>query len=80
MVLRYAEVLPLVDGKTRYVYPLRSDDAVRFDEFALSVDLGPNASELSVATSLDARVEENGRKVTMRRGGYVPRAASSSWR
>src|SRR5262249_414974 len=57
-----------------YVYPLRSDDPVRFDEFALSVDVGQKEEqEVDLASSLDARVE-GGRTVTMRRSGYVPRA------
>jgi Ca-activated chloride channel homolog len=73
VVLRYIEMLPSVEGKTRYVYPLRSDDPVRFDEFALSVDVGPT-KEVEVASSLDARVENGGRIVSMRRSGYVPRA------
>ncbi|MBK6690646.1 MAG: hypothetical protein IPG50_00310 [Myxococcales bacterium] len=73
VVLRYTELLGNVDGKTRYVYPLRSEDPVRFDEFSLSVDLGPTEG-VQVATALDARVEEGGRRVTMRRSGYVPRA------
>lgn len=74
VVLRYAQVLPLVEGKIRYVYPLRSDDPVRFDEFALQVDTGASKNDADLATSLDATVEDNGRKVTMRRSGYVPRA------
>jgi Ca-activated chloride channel family protein len=81
VVLRYVEMLPVVEGKTRYVYPLRSDDPVRFDEFALSVDVGAPSlkgvdpeQEIDLATSLDARVEAGGRTVSMRRSGYVPRA------
>ncbi|MBS2017000.1 MAG: hypothetical protein JST00_29200 [Deltaproteobacteria bacterium] len=74
VVLRYLEMLPMVEGKTRYVYPLRSDDPVRFDEFALSVDVGANPGEVDLASSLDARVETGGRLVSMRRSGYVPRA------
>lgn len=74
VVLRYIEMLPTVEGKTRYVYPLRSDDPVRFDELSLSVDLGTKGSELKTSTSLDARLEGDGRFVTMRRSGYVPRA------
>lgn len=74
VVLRYVEMLPSVEGKTRYVYPLRSDDPVRFDEFALSVDVGGTEGEVDVATSLDARFERGGRLVSMRRSGYVPRA------
>ncbi|WP_394826824.1 VIT domain-containing protein [Pendulispora albinea] len=74
IVLRYVEMLPSIEGKTRYVYPLRSDDPVRFDEFALSVDIGRAASEVEVASSLDARVEEGGSVIGMRRSGYTPRA------
>ncbi|HEY8073634.1 MAG TPA: VIT and VWA domain-containing protein, partial [Labilithrix sp.] len=75
IVLRYLEMLPNVEGKTRYVYPLRSDDSVRFDEFALAVDVGASGDgDLDVASSLDARVENGGRSITMRRSGYVPRA------
>lgn len=73
VVLRYSEMLPNVEGKTRYVYPLRSDDPVRFDEFALSVDVGGTEADFDLATSLDARVE-GGRTVSMRRSGFVPRA------
>ena len=74
VVLRYIEMLPMVEGKTRYVYPLRSDDPVRFDEFALSVDVGGTDQDVDVASSLDARVEPGGRTVSMRRSGYIPRA------
>jgi len=74
VVLRYVEMLPTVEGKTRYVYPLRSDDPVRFDELSLSVDLGAKGSDFETSTSLDARLENGGRLVTMRRSGYVPRA------
>lgn len=74
VVLRYMELLPQVDGKLRYVYPLRSDDPVRFDEFSLAVDLGEAGAQMKLATSLDATVEQSGRLVTMRRSGYVPRS------
>ncbi len=74
VVLRYIELLPTVEGKVRYVYPMRSEDPSRFDEFSLSVDLGENGPKMSVATSLDARIESGGRAVSMRRSGYVPRA------
>ena len=74
VVLRYVELLSSVEGKTRYVYPLRSEDPVRFDEFALSIDLGTGGPELEVATSLDATLEQGSRLVTMRRSGYVPQA------
>ncbi len=74
VVLRYLELLPAAFGKTRYVYPLRGGEPVRFDEFALSVDVGSNGDEVEVASSLDARIEGNGQRVSMRRSGYVPRA------
>jgi len=74
VVLRYIELLPTVEGKTRYVYPLRSPDPVRFDEFSLSADLGAPSAERAVATSLDATIDKQGRLVSMRRSGYVPRA------
>jgi Ca-activated chloride channel family protein len=74
VVLRYIELLPQIEGKVRYVYPLRSEDPVRFDEFALSVDLGAQGPGLHVATSLDATVEQSGSLVSMRRSGYVPQA------
>lgn len=75
IVLRYTEMLPIVEGKSRYVYPLRSDDPIRFDELALSVDVGGNdLQDLDLATSLDARIEGTGRVVSMRRSGYTPQA------
>ena len=73
VVLRYSEMLPSVEGKTRYVYPLRSDDPVRFDEFSLNVDVG-DPKDVEVASSLDATVEPGGHAVSMRRSGYVPQA------
>jgi hypothetical protein len=72
VVLRYSQLLPVVEGKVRYVYPLRSADPVRFDEFALSVDLGDEGPKSRVATSLDATIEPGAALVTMRRSGYVP--------
>jgi len=74
VVLRYTQLLPTVEGKLRYVYPLRSADPVRFDEFALSVDVGDGGPKARLATSLDATVEPGGKLVTMRRSGYVPQA------
>jgi hypothetical protein len=74
VVLRYLQLLPTVEGKVRYVYPLRSADPVRFDEFALSVDVGDDGPKSRVATSLDATVEPGGKLVTMRRSGFVPQA------
>jgi tetratricopeptide (TPR) repeat protein len=74
VVLRYMEVLPVVEGKLRYVYPMRSTDPVRYDELALSVDLGKAWEGRTVATSLDATFDDATGVVAMRRSGYVPRA------
>jgi len=74
VVLRYIEILPTVEGKTRYVYPLRSTDPIRFDEFSLSADLGGSTPGRLVSTSLDATIDGDGRTISMRRSGYVPRA------
>lgn len=74
VVVRYVELLPMVEGKTRWVYPMRSTDPVRFDELSLTADLGAPSAERTVATSLDATIDKTGRTVSMRRSGFVPRA------
>lgn len=74
VVLRYLERLPVADGVLRYVYPLQSDDPSRIGEFSLSVDLGDAGAGMEIATLADARVEADGRLVTMRRSGFVPQA------
>ncbi|MCC6216828.1 MAG: VWA domain-containing protein [Polyangiaceae bacterium] len=75
VVLRYLELRPAVDGRLSYTYPMGSSrDPVRIGEFSLSVDLGPAGKKAKLATLADARVEEGGTKVTMRRSGYTPRA------
>ncbi len=60
IVLRYSEILPLIEGKQRYVYPLRSDEPVRFDEFSLSVDTGSHERAV-VAGDLAGRHRGAGR-------------------
>jgi len=65
VVLRYMEMLPMVEGKTRYVYPLRFDDPVRFDEFALSVDVSNGDQHVDVVLLFDVCVEQNGCVVSM---------------
>ena len=75
VVLRYLELRPLIDGKLAYVYPMGGTDPVRIGEFSLTVDLGKVGERLKIATLADARVEDGGRRVTMRRSGYTPRAA-----
>jgi len=74
VVLRYVQVNPSSDGKLTYVYPMGQGDPVRIGEFSLRVDLGDAGPKMQIATLADARVEQNGRLVTMRRSGYTPRA------
>jgi Ca-activated chloride channel homolog len=72
VVVSYQELLPSLDGRTQYVYPLGSAGA-RIDELALEVDLGDAGPQLKLATTADARIERGGRIVTLRRSGYTPR-------
>ncbi len=74
VVLRYVSMDPVVDQKLTYVYPMGQGDPVRIGEFSLSVDLGTAGPKMQIATLADARIEGNGRRVTMRRSGYTPRA------
>ncbi|MEO7034846.1 MAG: VIT domain-containing protein [Polyangiaceae bacterium] len=74
VVLRYIELRAIVDGKVEYVYPMGRGQPVRIGEFSLSVDLGDSGSKMKIATLADARVEQGGKLVTMRRSGYTPRA------
>ena len=74
VVLRYIELRATVDGKLDYVYPMGSGQPVRIGEFSLSVDLGDNGTKMKLATLADARIEQGGKLVTMRRSGYTPRA------
>lgn len=74
VVLRYMELLSAQGGKLAYLYPMRSDDAAEIGELSLSVDLGNQGVGTSIATLADAVIEEGGRRVTMRRSGYTPRA------
>ncbi|HMY17124.1 MAG TPA: VIT domain-containing protein, partial [Polyangium sp.] len=74
VVLRYLEVLPSQDGKLEYLYPMRSDEPSRIGEFSLEVDLGQVGPKMRISSLADAVVEERGRRVTMRRSGYLPRA------
>jgi tetratricopeptide (TPR) repeat protein/Mg-chelatase subunit ChlD len=71
VVLSYIELLPTVDGRTHYVYPM-GGASVTIQEFSLEVDLGAEGGKMALATTADARVEEGGRKVSMRRSGYKP--------
>jgi Ca-activated chloride channel homolog len=77
IVVRYQQLLSENEGKLRYTYPLASPagkDAPTIEEFALAVDLGDLVETHGVATLGEARLEEQGRRVTMRRSGYTPRA------
>lgn len=73
VVVRYLELLPLVGGRMRYVYPMQSRHPARVGEFSLSVDLGELGKSMSLTTLADARIEDGGRRVTLRRSGYTPR-------
>ncbi|WP_437710946.1 VIT domain-containing protein [Sorangium sp. So ce448] len=74
VVLRYVELLGAPSGKLAYVYPMRASDPVQIGEFSLSVDLGQAGQGLQIATLADAVIEDGGRRVSMRRSGYEPRA------
>ncbi|MCB9606722.1 MAG: VWA domain-containing protein [Polyangiaceae bacterium] len=74
VVLRYIELKPVVENVIEYVYPMGRGEPVRIGEFSLSVDLGKPGESMKIATLADARVEQNGRKITMRRSGFTPRA------
>ncbi|MEZ4226849.1 MAG: VIT domain-containing protein [Polyangiaceae bacterium] len=74
VVLRYIELRPPVGARLSYVYPMGAGNPVRIGEFSLSVDLGDAGGKMKIATLADARVEAGGRRVTMRRSGYTPRA------
>lgn len=74
VVLRYIQLLPLAGDTLSYLYPLQSDNPVRIGEFSLQVDLGEAGTRMQLTTLAEARIEESGRRVTMRRSGYTPRA------
>ncbi|HEY3357728.1 MAG TPA: VIT domain-containing protein [Polyangia bacterium] len=71
VVLSYLELLPTVDGRTHYVYPM-GGAGVQIQEFSLEVELGDDGKKMQLATTADARIEEGGQKVTVRRSGYRP--------
>ncbi|HMJ14956.1 MAG TPA: VIT domain-containing protein, partial [Polyangiaceae bacterium] len=74
VVLRYIELRPRAGDKIEYIYPFGGGDSVRIGELSLSVDLGEAGTKMKIATLADARIEQNGKLVTMRRSGYTPRA------
>ena len=74
VVMRYLQMLPLADGRLRYYFPMRTDPPVRIGEFSLTVDLGKPGRSMDLSTLEDARIEDGGEKVTMRRSGFTPQA------
>ncbi len=84
VVLRYMELVSTHDGRFEYVYPMRpagsggpgssGSEAVTIGELSLAVDLGDAGVGMPLSTLADAVIEEGGRRVTMRRSGYAPRA------
>ncbi|MFO0756163.1 MAG: VIT domain-containing protein [Byssovorax sp.] len=76
VVLRYLELVSARGGKIDYVYPLRPPESepVTIGELSLTVDLGDAAAGMSLSTVADAVIEDDGRRVTMRRSGYAPQA------
>ena len=72
VVTRYLQMLPLADGRLRYHFPMRSEPPVRIGEFSLSVDLGKPGRSMALSTLEDARIENGGERVTMRRSGFTP--------
>lgn len=74
VVLRYIELRPVIDDTVEYVYPMGAGKPVRIGEFALTVNLGDAGKKMKISTLAEARVEDGGTRVTMRRSGYTPRS------
>jgi tetratricopeptide (TPR) repeat protein len=78
VVIRYQQLLSETENKLGYSYPLAGPpgkDAPTIEEFSLDLQLhGKLSEEFTVASLTEARVEEEGKRVTMRRSGYTPRA------
>lgn len=78
VVLRYVELASSAGGTVRYLYPMAvhgpgGPDGSAIGEFSLSVTLETAGKGLRVSTLPDAKVEDDGRRVTMRRSVYTPR-------
>jgi len=76
-VVRYQQLLTEAEGKLRYSYPLAGPvgkATASIEEFSLAVQLGTLHERYDIATLGEARVEDEGKRVTMRRSGYTPRA------
>ncbi len=74
VILSYFELLPLVDGVYRYVYPMAAGEGPAIQEFSLHVDLGDEGENYAVSTLQEARLEQDGSAISMRRSGFRPRA------
>ncbi|MEM9453144.1 MAG: VIT domain-containing protein [Myxococcota bacterium] len=77
IVVRYQQLLTEAEGKLRYSYPLAGPvgkQTASIEDFSLAVDLGELSQRYDVATLAEARLEDNGQRITMRRSGYTPRA------
>ncbi|MCP4678589.1 MAG: AgmX/PglI C-terminal domain-containing protein [Deltaproteobacteria bacterium] len=74
VVLSYTEMLPLVDGVYRYVYPMGGHDEAPIAEFSLDVNLGDEGEDLDISTLQEARVDKDKTHISMRRSGFVPRS------
>jgi tetratricopeptide (TPR) repeat protein len=74
VVTRYMQLIPFIDGTQRYVYPLQTREPVRIGELSLVVDLGEAGKAMDISTLADARIEDGGQRITMRRSGFKPLA------
>jgi tetratricopeptide (TPR) repeat protein len=74
VAIRYMELEPMTEGRLEYVFPLLEPNPTRIGDFSLTVDLGEAGATMKLATLADARIEDGGRRVTLRRSGYTPRA------
>lgn len=78
VLIAYDEVLPIVDGRARYRYPLSlgPDRAVKMDDFRLHVvieDAGSNAAEAKITGHAATMRTENGRMYAdFGATGFVP--------
>ncbi len=75
ILVRYQQLVTEAEGKLRYSYPLgAAEDAPTIEEFALQVELGDLAKRYDISTLAEARIEADGKRITMRRSGYTPRS------
>jgi Ca-activated chloride channel homolog len=74
VVLSYTQLLPLSDGRYRYVYPMGGEGEQRIQEFSLQVILGDAGKDYEVSSIEDARIEDDSSMVSVRRSGFTPRS------